>query len=129
MREYISIPKGKSFQAQKLFNVDASVVWRAAHYLSNSQRAKEIRAWLLKNGGKAVREEYIPACTFEKEASRTLQDFGCGVTLEVSLENTSAVIRVCGVEQERYTDLTIRGWGNACMRAQTIADTLAAAAV
>jgi len=128
MREYISIPIGMVTEAMNHFNVDNSVIWRAAHYLTNSPRAKEIRKWLLDNGCKPLREEYILACTFEKDAKRTLQDFGHGVTLEVSLENTSAVIRVRGIEREKYNDLTLAGWGNACMMAQTIADGIANAA-
>ncbi len=65
-REFITIPAGKSREAQIRFGVQKSTVWRAAQFISNSSRSEDIRQWLVENGGVYVRVEEIPGYQFKR---------------------------------------------------------------
>lgn len=65
-REFITIPAGKSREAQMKFGVQKSTVWRAAQFISNSAQSENIRKWLIDNGGVCVRVEEIPTYRFKR---------------------------------------------------------------
>lgn len=122
MREYIRISEELREEIREKFFADRVSIWRACHYLSNSERAKEMRSYALANGGRVVREVYIPACTCQESNDMMVQDFGNGVRLEIDLNRNTAIILQGEYIHQSFDGLTLRGWCNACMLAQSIAE-------
>lgn len=128
MREFIRISEELREKMKKEFRCERSVIWRACQYLTNGGRAQKIREYALEHGGVAIREEYIPICSCDRDDKEMLvENFGNGVVLELNLKDSSARIRKGDYVHERFEGLTLRGWANACMIAQTIANAQALA--
>jgi hypothetical protein len=120
MRSYIKLSPELRAATCAEFGVTRQTVWEACAYLRDTQRSKDIRAYVLAHGGQRVTEyNYVPACKVAHNSDGSwLQDFGNGVV--VLLQGGAATIRKDDKDVDSYEGITLENWGNVLLQAQAL---------
>lgn len=122
MRIHIKVADNLRVELIEKFKLSKVSVWSALNYLTNSERAKSVRAYALAHGGSIVDQDFIPNCRTEHTKDEMIHTFAAGVQVIISKKNSSARILVDNVEQESYDDVTLDGWGNLMYHAQELSE-------
>lgn len=93
-------------------------LWRILNYVSNSNRAKEIRQFAINNGGLLMEEDFIPNCKTEHTPTEIIQSFPGGISVVLSKVQNCGEIRKEGETVEKLEDLRLSQWGTILYRAQ-----------
>ena len=126
MRKYIDAPIEVRRAVAEAYKMSMMGVWKVLNFRIDSDKAKEIRKYVLANGGKMVDGSFMPNCRNIKNADGTLiQDFGFGISLLIDFK--SGTIAECHDDRvvEVHHDVTIQGWGDLQMEAQGRAEQVA----
>lgn len=124
MRTYIQTNGVQRSQILARFGLTEMGLWKILNFFTASNRADDVRQYVLANGGKiVVEQEFRPVSSpVHDEVNRTMTyPFAHGVTLTIYKEDSSAVIRREGKVMEEYVDVDTRNWGNLLYRANELA--------
>lgn len=120
MRTYIKISEHLREELIERFDVDRTTVYRAAHYISNSNQSEAIRDYALAHGGYQVHESFTPACSTEHGKDLMTHKFANGIEVTIDLTNSHAEVRQNGAVIREEDHLTLHGWSNLLYDAQMI---------
>lgn len=126
MRTYIQASENQRAQILARFGLTEMGLWKILNFLSASNRADDVRQYVLANGGKIVTEkEFRPVSSpVHDEVNRTMTySFAHGVALIINKKDSSAVIQREGRVLECYSDVDTRNWGSLLYRANELAQT------
>lgn len=120
MRTYIKISEPLREELINAFGVDRTTIYRAAHYISNSDQSEAIRNYALAHGGYQIRENFTPECSTEHVKGMMTHRFANGITVTINLDNSHAEVRRDGKIIREEEHVTLPGWSNLLYDAQMI---------
>ena len=126
MRKYIDAPIEIRRAVAEAYKMSMMGVWKVLNFRIDSDKAKEIRKFVLDNGGKMVDGSFIPNCRNTKNNDGTLiQDFGFGVSLLIDFKSSTIAECHDGRVVDVHYDVTIQDWSDLQIEAQGRAEQVA----
>ncbi|MBQ9887764.1 MAG: hypothetical protein IJM41_00770 [Bacteroidales bacterium] len=122
MRTYIKVDANLRKDLMSIFTMSRKSVWKALNGLTASERSSQVRQYALANGGRYVREDYLPTCRTHETEGDIIQEFEGGITVIVHTEDSTAAIMRGEVELECFEKVTLNMWSNILRLAQAYAD-------
>lgn len=113
--------------------VSRTTLWGALTFKWNSDLAKAIRRRAFALGGRVMNvvktEGFVPNCEIAYSrvggaVAGISQTWRNGVRLDIDMTDDTAVISVNGERACDFTGLTLSGWGDAVLAAQSLSDSL-----
>ena len=122
MRTYIKVDAKLRKDLMSLFSMSRKSVWKALNGLTSSPRSSHVRQYALANGGRYVREDFIPTCKTRHTEGKIIQEFAGGITVIVDTKADMAVIKRGESVLEDFEQVTLDMLSNILRMAQAYAD-------
>lgn len=122
MKSCIKISERLRVELMIRYQVTRRTVLSALCYVTNSKKANAIREYALSHGGVYTEEQFVPNCRTSHEGDVMIQSFPRRVTVRIDKTTGDAEISRDGEVIERFTDITVKGWGNLLAKAEAISD-------
>lgn len=122
MERYIKVSDSLRNELAGVSTLCRTSVWAALNYLTNSDRAKDVRKYALEHGGVIVEKDFTPNCETSHTVDEIIQTFAGGVQVRLSKKDSHALILVDGKEEESYDSVSFTAWGNLLRHAQDLSE-------
>ncbi|MBQ3722540.1 MAG: hypothetical protein II851_02410 [Bacteroidales bacterium] len=122
MRTYIKVDAKLRKDLMSIFTMSRMGVWKALNGLTSSEKSSQVRQYALANGGRYVREDFMPTCRTRETEGEIIQEFAGGITVIVDTKASTAVIKRGKFILDSFDQVTLDMWSNILRMAQAYAD-------